>query len=1201
VPDRDEEQRLSGAPEFARLASDVVMRAGAGTGKTHSLTTVVLHTLAGATTLRERLEPREITALTFTDLAAAEMRQRIRARVAELAVGEACADRVMLGAASQELRVDAPDSEDWARILERLPRMRVSTFHGWALAMLRAHAAEAGIDPAVAVLEEEQATDLWRSAAQQVLIGELERLDSGMVELVAQLGWGRRDARHGDLVAQVNALIRKLREQGEGPELLTAGGRFEAAGARARRGAAIDALRGALRALGARIDDATATKRELVADMGRLAEDDSAWSDDAALEHARREVARVRSARWGSRRARLYEPVQRVKEGAEALEAACAELDLVPAVAALQEACRRIIAAATRRKREIGALDFTDMMLIARDLLTESTAVRVSEAAACRLLLVDEFQDTNRVQAELVEAIIDRADRRRRTFIVGDPKQSIYAFRGADVAVYERRSREALHQGAVEHPLTASWRSRPGVTELVNRISAELFRSGDRPLPDHAVHYDPRRDALSAIRRGAALPERPTADLVVPVPADGPTALLRARSARALAGYLRSLVAGDEGVEVHDSGEPGATESTRAPRFGDIAILLRTFSHLELLLRELRLAGVPALPVRGRGFDHAPEIRDLICWLRFALDPDDALAFAASLRSPLVGVADQTLIELAIGARASGAPRLRPERWLRPDAELPVTDHDDAQRVRHFLAACRWLRPRLDRLGPAATLEAALEWSDFEAFHAARPGGDQALANIRRLVDLAHAEQARGGDTAGFVRLLSQRIDRPTRTPLAEVERQARDQVRVLTVHASKGLQFPIVVLADLGHQERHGAGRLMLDHDAGFAMKWKPDRDSDAVETRWSGHVKEALRSRQEEESKRLFYVALTRARDHLVLAGEGIRASWRERLEGMRDALVEGGMLRVVEREVGPVTRDLETACATSAEAPEAPLNIPGPEPSFDDSAGNTPVPLRITTTGLELLLECPRRYRLIGVLGLEERPAGGEARRAEEGAADPRREGELSHAILERVDFDAAFADPDGEIERVAAGLDRADPKALEGAMAAAGRLLRGAAADELRRASVIEREVDFRLLLPGGEGRPPIQVRGRIDLVYRDSSGRWVVVDYKRPRRPAGGSGRHRTQLTLYVMAVEALEAAREGSAGAERAVEVGAALCYLGDAEPVLHPVEPDRELPARALRAVGELERWNGEQRWPGIERERCLALRCGFVERCHR
>ena len=1177
------------------LPGDVVVRAGAGTGKTHSLTTVVLHALAGTTELREPIPPREITAVTFADAAAAEMRERIRARVLALSSGAGETDRALIAGAARELDLPNPTREDWSRILARLGRMRVSTFHGWALRILRSHPTTAGIDPGVRALDEDGARDLWRQAAEDVILADLEEERLGARELVMRIGFGRREGRQGDLVDLILGLIAKLREEGESPERLTQGGRYDEGKAREGSRGAVEDLRAALGEIDRRIDDATAKKRDRVELMGRLAADDAAWVDDAAIDGSIDEVTRATGGNWGGAKNRLYEPLQRIKSCTEALGDAQAELLALPVVRALRRSCERIIEEATGRKGAAGALDFTDMLLLARDLLRTNDSVRRTEMSASRVLLIDEFQDTNKVQADLVDAVTDRSDPKRRTFLVGDPKQSIYAFRGADVAVYERTVRREIAAGAEEHPLTDSWRSRPSVLRLVNRISAEIFAgTGESGLPDHVTRYDPGRDDLRPVRLAPGRGDRAPVDLVT-IPADDvPAALTRARSFRALSHYLRSLLEGEEGVEVRASGDPGLPESSRPPRPGDVAILLRTLSHLELLLRELHLAGVPAGATSGRGFDTSPEIRDLVHYLRFVADPDDAIAFAAALRSPLVGVEDDTLLHLAIQNGDPTRASLEGWRWLHRTEELPAEiARDDARRVRHFLAACRWLRPRIARLGPEATIESILEWTDFEAFHAARPGGDQALANIRKLVEMARGEEMRGGDTESFLRSVSQRLDRPTRTPPAEVEISAEDRVRVMTVHASKGLQFPIVVLADLGHPEAFRPPPFSLDHDAGFGMKVKRHRDDSPRHTPWSRSVEAALKSREEEESKRLLYVALTRARDHLVLSGEGKKKSWRGRIESVRDDLEASGLIRVVHRELDAVRRaasvSLPRGSGTSDE-----ISTAEPRASLTERApGRAPTPVEITTTGLELLLECPRRYHLEGVLGLTDRPPGGVSEPPSSERVDPRVEGELTHELLEKVDLIEAKRDPATAL-RSAAAESTSTGLSLESAHSAALRFLRSDAGRQVLASETVEREVDFRLLLPAGENGPAVRVRGRIDLVFRDPGGRWIVVDYKRARARPGGVERHRTQLTLYALAVEALESSRG------RATRVDAAVCYLGDDPPTLHRLEPESDFTARAQAAVSDLLRWNERRHWPSVAPERCDQLGCGFRKWCH-
>jgi ATP-dependent exoDNAse (exonuclease V) beta subunit len=1224
------------------LVADTVVRAGAGTGKTHSLTSVVLHLLGGLTSLREPVSPEEITAVTFTEAAAVEMRERIQTRVAGLAMAdggavsapgsEAERDRAALRRAAAELGVELPAAEFWRRLLPRLDRLRATTFHGWAYGILRAHAPAAGLDPALEVLDENQSREFWRTLVEEILLEDLERPDSSALRLVRHYGYGRSDAQGGSLAGWILGLVQALREEGGDASRLTEGGRYDADEVRHRLTESVASLRGALRRIGALAPQATAAKRARVEQMGTMAAAEALWGEERLAETLEQIKSSV-AGRWGNARSPLFAPRAEVKTLLERCHRTHADLLAAPLVAALQQIVTRILQRAAERKAAAGRVDFADMLLLAGQLLRSNAAVRRREREACRILLVDEFQDTNRVQAELVAAVSDPADPRRRRFLVGDPKQSIYAFRGADVAVYERAIRDALGAGAREHPLQRSWRSRPALLEFINRVSVAIFAGseGDAP-PDFAVRYLPQRDELLPVRLGPPAQARSPVDLLQ-VDVEGVAAAqARAREFRALAHYLRRVVAGECGIEIRAAGAPGEAEQVRTPRFGDIAILLRTFTHINALLRELDLAGVPALLLKGEGFDQAPEVRDLVLYLCAACDWDDAIAFAAALRSPLVGLRDATLARMAAPAGRGRTldtrqPGLKPRFWWQgsrtAESDWPP---EEQRRLQRFLRTGRWLHRRRARLEPATALEVVLEWTGFEAFQIARGNGLQAVANIRELVAAARREVAAGGDLLSFLRQASRRLRNPTRTPPADLERAAGDQVQVITVHSSKGLQFPLVVLADMGTSTPSRGDVAVLDRDVGFGLRLRPHRDGPLDHTIWSERALDALRARELEESRRLFYVAMTRAEDQLLLLGQGRgREHWRAWIDPLVADLEAAGLLRVV----ALCPEELPGAAAVEA-AGELPWDVDYAAQVATTSAVVAPtelprdgasVPLEITTTGLEMLLQCPRLYRLRAVLGWEAahpavRTLGHNAeepwpRQAREAAIAPLRGdgaaqtlGTLTHAILERVDLTRGVVDPRAAIDAVLPELASGDPDLLPRAADRAAALLSSSVGREIAAAAAVEREVDFRLLLPPRGSGPPLLLRGRIDLLLRAADGSLRIIDYKSGSSAAADPQRHAEQLRLYALALEntpgSAAALASDSRAASSAMPSSTYLCYLGDTPPRLLPVPPDPSLPERISEALGGLLDWERERSWPGRSRSFCRRIGCGFVNGCH-
>ncbi|MGZ3408563.1 MAG: UvrD-helicase domain-containing protein, partial [Polyangia bacterium] len=527
-------------------------------------------------------------------------------------------------------------------------------------------------------------------------------------------------------------------------------------------------------------------------------------------------------------------------------------------------------------KKRAGVVDFSDLLTMARDLLRDDAAVRASVRARFDAVLVDEFQDTNPVQAELVRLVGGRQpdDDGARLFVVGDRKQSIYEFRGADVAVFARAAEELVARGGAEELLTQSRRSAPSLLALTNALFARALDG-----------YEPAKDDLSPFRTDA--PATAGAELIRVAP--GPSAECRLREARAVARRIAELRAGGR-------------------RLGEIAILLRRFTHLYDYLDALRAVALPYFVVRGRGFFAAQEVRDLASALSVIDDPDDLLSLVALLRSPIVGVSDETV------ARLSLAGQLRTRVLLDVATALPETlapaERDGLER---FRARFRELRLTADRLGPAACAQAIVDDGDLVAVLASTPDGEQRVANLMRLVEKAREFEARGGDLRAFANWL-RRAAAPggeAQAAEAQVADERDDVVRVMTVHQAKGLEFPVVFVPACGGLERSDHAPIVYDADQGLGLRLRDERSPLRVHSTASKRVADVRKARQAAESLRVFYVAATRARDLVVFSGEPLRAHqvcWRQHLDALVGDERTRPLLRVVDGDALPAPAPVE-----------------------------------------------------------------------------------------------------------------------------------------------------------------------------------------------------------------------------------------------------------------------------------------------------
>ena len=528
-------------------------------------------------------------------------------------------------------------------------------------------------------------------------------------------------------------------------------------------------------------------------------------------------------------------------------------------------------------KEERSALDFQDLELRALELLRESPAVADAWRGRFSHLMVDEFQDTNRVQLELVEALRGEGT---RLFEVGDENQSIYRFRNADLSVF-RAERELARSSADREvlPLRGNFRSRPDVLAAINEVGRILLDgfaelTAGRPQGNEA---SARVELLLTLdeRKGAEARRWDAEGIELAEPPPGGSALRVVAEARCLAARLRELV---------DTGEAERSQ---------IVVLLRAFTHVDAYEEALRRAGLRPFVVGGRGYWTQQQVEDLIRLLGVVSNPlDDEYLFGA-LASFACGVSPDALWLLRRAARdEQGRPRhVWPvlawrygsgEEPRRADAQcaqwLEQIPAQDVERLERFCRVLGALRAQ----APLRTLEELIERTmsafGYDLGLIARDGGPGRMANVRKLMRLAREyERNEGRDLAGFLSLAAESTRRDEREGMAAVQAEGHDGVRVMTVHAAKGLQFPIVAVPDLGRGLNAGhrhedvfIGPLDAGGQGSCRFGMRLAFASSKSFGLWElGDLDELESAAEAEEGCRLVYVAASRAQERLLLSG--------------------------------------------------------------------------------------------------------------------------------------------------------------------------------------------------------------------------------------------------------------------------------------------------------------------------------------------
>jgi len=1088
---------------------DVLLEAGAGTGKTGVMVDRYCRLVCD-----KGVSPDAILAFTFTDKAAAELRQRIRAELGR--------------------RAEA-GSEPAAELLSTIGSAWVTTIHGFCNRLLAGHPVAAGIDPGFRILDAPETARAEREAFDEALTDFLasEPPADSREELVATYDI---DGLRG-VVAAVHA---ELRSRGEAEPRLPEPPASDP----------VEAIAAAIEAAGQALEEMKEgdPKRELVeGTLARLSEPGPPPGLDE-----------LRALRPGSKAAAIL-PFREAIDAAASRSAEAGEGGI--AYRHLAELLVLFSARFEVAKERRAGIDFEDLLILAARLLERA---EIGEAYRTRFshLLVDEFQDTNRLQLRLIEAL---RGPRSELVAVGDEFQSIYGFRHADLDVF-RRQRELVEQrpDAELMALSGNFRSRPQLIGAVNLFGEALLGPSYRPLRVGAAPEPPADGPQTSNMwtPEAHRPPDPPVELLLTgrdgwdeeeielEPAiDGRTPLNCLAEARAVAERLRQLA--DAGVDR-----------------GEMVVLLRAFTHLDAYEDSLERAGLRPYVVGGRGYWSQQQVSDVCALLATIANPLDDQALFGSLASPACGAAPDTLwlLRAAAGKRRhvwpalehvaveGGAELAEPERL----ADIPERERE---LLRAFFATIASLRERGPRLPLAALIEAATTETGYDLAVLMRPRGEARFANVRKLTRLAAEFESREGrDLRGLLDFLTARAESDAEAQAATAA-EGHDGVRIMTIHNAKGLEFDVVAVPDLSRSLLAGARPplLVLGRERPPRVGMQLRRlGSGAINLYEYGDLCEEAKARDAEEGLRLFHVAATRARERLILSGVVKPEPGRETKPSTP----------VVERlvEALGVGRDVDSAVAVPAPEPRPGLdarfgpseiavrvNLPSLEraaelratrraAAADRPLGEGPPPLverrppivpsrPLSYTAISAYEECPYRFYMERVLGLggHERASSRIAERSASGVAEGREatpsareertaQGAAVHALLEWSQANE-WAEPSEELARrhaAAAGLDseQTDPAGLLEPLQ--GWLDSGLAREISAAATRVRAEVPI-LLGVGGT-----VLRGSIDLLVERPGQPPLVVDYKTDRLGASGPAEHaapyETQRSIYALAV-----------------------------------------------------------------------------------
>ncbi|MDX6309550.1 MAG: hypothetical protein QOI06_2596 [Nocardioidaceae bacterium] len=1029
----------------ARIAHEtgttLFVDAGAGSGKTKSLIDRV-----ATLVLDDGVSLRNIAAVTFTEKAGAELRDRLRAefeRVWQHNEGSDLGDRA-------------------AQALDDLDGAAIGTLHSFAQRILTMHPIEAGLPPMLEILDEVGSSVAFDN---RWAVMQRELLDDEALATAVRLAFAA-----GVKLKHLRSLARAFQSDWDLIE-----SRVLTEEPAAASSPDMVPLVEEARLLAELADNCTVASDKLLPKLAALADWATESADLSDPESILAALTTSESFSFNVGVARNWKvPVEQVRldcktwlAKAKAARKRLVDASLRPLARWVAEQVR---AAAGERAAE-GRLEFHDLLVLARDLLRANPDVRAALQAQYPRLLLDEFQDTDPIQIEIAVRIAgggaataseweDVEVPPGSLFVVGDPKQSIYRFRRADIAMYL----SARDRFSDRVTLASNFRTVSPVLDWVNQVFASVIRPVPTAQPDY-VALSPTRSQVGVGAPVVVLGANAHAGKVY-------ASELREWEAADVAGVIRQAL--DESWTTYDEG----TKKWRDLKLGDIAILVPSRTSLPFLEDALDRAGLSYRAESSSLVYQASEVRDLLAAARAVADPSDLLACVTALRSPLFGCGDD---DLWTWKRDGGSFSI----VARPAEER--SDHPVARALTYLRSlhnGSRWMTPS-EVLGTIIADRRMLEVS------ATGPRARDQWRRLRFVVDQARAwAETEHGGLRGYLAWAARQGEETARVAEAVLPETDMDAVRVMTVHAAKGLEFPMVVLSGMSSEPRSPRGVQLLWTATGYAVKF-----TGSVETNDFENVAPLDEQMDQLERRRLLYVAATRARDHLVVSLHRRTPSATGSAGSMTNAeiLVDGGAGSVGAVAFEPAAEPLPPLAGSSTTATEA--------LAFADW-------LAI----IERVRESSRRVSAVSASGLEgTEPAvvlvpdddatpPGAAKGARDVELPPWSKGRYGsaigravHGVLQTVDLTS------GEGLDVGVAAQSSAEGVSEHADIVQSLVVSALDSDIVRRAAAREHWRETYVGMVNDDGTV---LEGFVDLVYREDDGSLVVVDYKTDAIPRG---------------------------------------------------------------------------------------------------
>ncbi len=779
-------------------------------------------------------------------------------------------------------------------------------------------------------------------------------------------------------------------------------------------------------------------------------------------------------------------------------------------------------------KQKQGVTDFGDLLLLTRNLLRDNPTVRNRVSNSIDYLMVDEFQDTDPVQAEIVRMLCGEELLTGKLFLVGDAKQSIYRFRKADPKVFASLRDEIPKEGQL--PLSTNFRSQPDILHFVNCLFAKPFGESYEPLvpfTTEPVSTEPNIEFMFA-----------TGDPDPALPKENVEST-RKREAKWIAARISELLA-DETPRIWEKDEQTGGKILRRVKPGDVMILFRVMSNVSWYEEALRDAGLDYYLVGGRAFFAQQEVYDIINLCQWLDDIDDEVSLVGLLRSPWFGLTDDAIFALSQQGKMiyDGLQKSVPP-------SLPENQQRQIVRTKDILQE---LRAQKDRLPLAQLLKLALKRTGYDASLLHEFMGRRKLANLRKVIEIARSFDSMGMLTLkDFVIQMRESVTQEEREELAVTLPETGDVVRLMSIHKSKGLEFPVVIVADMNRPPKGGGSSTASHPQLGPLLSLPKKRGMPQVNP---GRLIYSATEKREDEDElgRLLYVATTRAADLLILSSGllptfKLSSFWMNFLAKQFD--ITTGLPTVDPylgtQSIGNVSPDdipdikihhqepNKITSKKTTERKQLPLS------KYRTTVNETePVPLPDLLQIVPPNLTASPSFSVSQIEVIDEalHDHGKKVVASSLGEQDSENVhattlGSLVHEVIERINFQS----PRPVAEIVQQQMNR-DKESSEELKAAAIRRLtpfyKSTLFQELANTKQCYREIDFRLRwqLPNTEQTSePITIVGEIDALVLTPNGQWKMYDYKTGRLTSKDAElllqHYEIQLGLYCFACREL--------------------------------------------------------------------------------